>query len=1301
MNARKLVPAVTLCMLVCGLIFSIAPAFAAKQYAPGATFAGEPGGGAGQLEDPEGVAINDLSGDVYVADRGNNRVDEFENNGTFVRAWGWGVVNGGLGGVETCTPASLGGCQVGAVGSGPGQFDGPQWIAVDNSGGGPSNEDVYVTDVGNDVIEKFNALGAYEGQLTGTCAAPGTCPGKAIPFGELLGVAVSRSGNLWVYGGSGVDEFSSSGSFVGAFNTGRGAQPGLAVDSNENVYIVNGEPKVSMFEAGHVEPGSELAEFGSGVSGLAIDPATDDVFVDEASSIARYGPVDEPHPAPLQILPGAELSNSRGVAVNDAGTVYASQAGTDDLEAFRLVEPPETEAASEVTEISATEDSATLHGTVRPEGEPLTECKFDYGTTESYGQEAPCKDMPTGIEPQPVSAKIGGLEPRTVYHFRLVVADQKNGAINGNDEIFFTAHVPVVENESVLSTGSTEASVTASIDASGSPTTYHVEYGIGEAYGSSTPEVSLGAAQASVGVLVKLGGLQAGIVYHYRLVATNTFGMIAGPDATFTTAAVTQSATGLPNHRAYELVAPHDATEVYGPPLHQYTPGEPEGGVADEYTRVYKDYQAAANGEAVAFVGGAPASASGGSGFVGTSTGNQYLARRGPDAWEDADIEPPGYELAISTFSAFSEDLTAYVLKTQFPLTATPDAPSQCADDGSAAPYLNDAGGYHSLITAAADGSCEAKGVEISADGDHVLLYSPSAYTEGAVPAKENNPEDNPEENLYDAVAGRLYQVNILPDGAPEEHPNALFGGRQHHEESIYEATFEHAASRDGSRIFWTALEGSGEEKQPRALYARLNDTQPQSPSMGEVCTEAADACTVQLDRAQTGAGGASGAGRFWDASADGTHVFFTDCHRLTVGSTADAENGCAPKKVKGGVDPGTELTGNDLYEYDFDKPEGERLTDLTVDNKDAGGANVQGVIGVSESGDSVYFVAEGALTAGPNVEGHEPVAGQPNLYSSMGGVTTFIATLTTGDDHFTNLSTTFQAAATSGDWEMEPGRRTAEVTPSGGAVSFMSTQSLTGYDNYGVAGDSNAGTLTDADLPEVFVYQAATQRITCVSCAPSGQPPVRGSELWEDARNANVGLSGQPANQSRWITEAEGLQIYFMTDQPLIPGDANHRQDVYEWEADGSGECSQVTGCVAPLSSVIAPAPATFLDASANGQDVFFTQRAALVPQAIDETLKLYDARVDGGFPESSEACTGTGCQGVPPAPPTFATPSSVTFNGPGDFPPLTPVKKTTVKKAVKCKTRFVKNKKGKCVKRPKKKPKKTKKTSHDGRGK
>jgi hypothetical protein len=75
---------------------------------------------------------------------------------------------------------------------------------------------------------------------------------------------------------------------------------------------------------------------------------------------------------------------------------------------------------------------------------------------------------------------------------------------------------------------------------------------------------------------------------------------------------------------------------------------------------------------------------------------------------------------------------------------------------------------------------------------------------------------------------------------------------------------------------------------------------------------------------------------------------------------------------------------------------------------------------------------------------------------------------------------------------------------------------------------------------------------------------------------------------------------------------------------------------------------------------------------------------RVGGGFPEELLACTGTGCQGVPPAPPIFAAPSSSTISGVDDVEPssskLEPKSKPT---SVRCRKNYVK-KKGKCVKRP-----------------
>src|SRR6476469_9753666 len=78
----------------------------------------------GQFNTPFGVAI-DSSSNVYVADSGNNRIQKFKNNGTFIRTWG-------------------------TEGSANGQFKFPTHLAIGSSG------NVYVVDSNNDRIQVFN-----------------------------------------------------------------------------------------------------------------------------------------------------------------------------------------------------------------------------------------------------------------------------------------------------------------------------------------------------------------------------------------------------------------------------------------------------------------------------------------------------------------------------------------------------------------------------------------------------------------------------------------------------------------------------------------------------------------------------------------------------------------------------------------------------------------------------------------------------------------------------------------------------------------------------------------------------------------------------------------------------------------------------------------------------------------------------------------------------------------------------------------------------------------------------------------
>ncbi len=1186
------------------------------------------GSGKSEFSEPTGVAVNDASGvtegagDVYVADQHNNRVERFSSAGDFLGQFD------GSGTFEVEGKIQKG------IAAPSGEFEAPSYIAVDSSGDplDPSNGDVYVVDTDHNVVDEFGPTGEYLAQLTETT------PGAA--FANLKGVAVDSAGDLWLENQPAatlmLDEFSPTGAFVKAIEVPGGSRFGsLALDAR---YVYVGEENtVRKFDA---QTGKEVVHFytptsnGNGVYDLAVDPVSEDLLLDDNEhshcvcevEVLVYGPGGEPYTEngsgqikakPVQVVPAdPQIKFSPGIAVNRESSVYVSEASfeeaADEVRGFDYILFP-TVALGKV---SVTEATVTLHGSVNPEGETVTECEFEYGTdVGEYTHKTPCSPSAplTGTAAVPVSASLTGLTPRTGYYYRLTARAKASKSVAG---IFFTATRPQIKGEGVADVGANEAKVEATVDAAGLATVYHVEYGTSEAYGASTPETSIGATKSPVHVVARLEGLQADTHYHARIVAVNALGTAQGVDMAFTTSAsAAVTALTLPDGRAYELVSAPEDTEVYVPSVGQSSTESEEG----EFVAPLGVTRAAADGDALAYIADPPASGVTGSGEQG-SRGNEYLAARTAAGWQTRDIEFPerGAQGVSGEFTGLSDDLSVLTAAANYPIASDPMPAAGCdsAPAYRSTPYAFADGSYHALITAnRVSGQCYASVNDgISADGVHILLASPYIYAAGA-----HEGGDTEEANLYDSVNGSLYQVNVLPNGEPELHPYAKFGGP---------TTFVGDISTDGARVIWTDLNTEVTSEDPGGatrLFVRENDTRPQSPLVGGQCAVAADACTVQVDASQGGVG-AGGGGRFQAASADGMKIFFTDESRLTANSTATAGE-------------------PDLYEYELSDEAGGagKLTDLTVAR--AGHANVQSVLGASADGSYVYFLADGALTQGANAEGKEPVAGQPNLYVSHDGAVTFVVA---------------NPEIVSGEANETP---EVAVAPSGHAVAFRSAQRLTGYDNRGVLYYENGTIPNYGDVPEIFIYQANTARIDCVSCSPSGAPPVPSAEIWEDKANAVAGASGNPAFDLRWIDET-GNEVFFMTNQPLVPQDTNDHLDVYEWESDGTGGCEQATGCVAPLSDVNVPDDAFLIDASANGEDVFFTQRAALTATAVDEDVKLYDARVRGGFPEPALVCTGTGCQGVPPAPPVFATPSSATFNGVGNFEAPGPAKNVAPKK-------------------------------------
>ena len=137
------------------------------------------GAGNGQLHFPTDLAI-DQSGNIYVVDYGNNRVEEFNSSGAYVS-------------------------QFGSTGSGDGQFIKPDVIAID------ANGNFYVSDSGNSRIEKFSPAGVFILKI----GSPGNANGQ---FNNgPIGLAIDGNGHLWAADANSnrVQEFNASGTYIG------------------------------------------------------------------------------------------------------------------------------------------------------------------------------------------------------------------------------------------------------------------------------------------------------------------------------------------------------------------------------------------------------------------------------------------------------------------------------------------------------------------------------------------------------------------------------------------------------------------------------------------------------------------------------------------------------------------------------------------------------------------------------------------------------------------------------------------------------------------------------------------------------------------------------------------------------------------------------------------------------------------------------------------------------------------------------------------------------------------------------
>jgi DNA-binding beta-propeller fold protein YncE len=334
----------------------------------------------------------------------------------------------------------------------------------------------------------------------------------------------------------------------------------------------------------------------------------------------------------------------------------------------------------------------------------------------------------------------------------------------------------------------------------------------------------------------------------------------------------------------------------------------------------------------------------------------------------------------------------------------------------------------------------------------------------------------------------------------------------------------------------------------------------------------------------------------------------------------------------------GSKLLLNDGNLFDL---EGESSTDLT---KGKGG--FQGIAGQSDDLSRVYFVDTGVLDETPNDQGATAEAGKDNLYLWHEGESRFIASLVPADGG--------EGASGRGTWAFYPGWRTAESSPNGQWLAFLSHGQLTGYDNTGpCAGNRALDIVEQGRCTGVFLYSAQSNTLGCASCNPSEERPIGPSRL-----RLIEGLPGY-LTQPRYLTDSG--RLYFDSQDSLSPFDTNGNgvppghavEDVYQYEPEGVGSCKRAEGCINLISSGREPVDSNLLTIDESGKNVFFTSRDQLSLKDKDGLVDLYDAREGGGIPAESEVgrseCQGEACQ-APVSPPNDPTPGSSTFQGAGN---------------------------------------------------
>lgn len=420
--------------------------------------AGLASAGAGGISGGEGIAVsspdgNPTTGTVFVADRGNQRVDTYNLDGSSPSSFG-SSVDFGSSAVESIAVDSRGIVYVEARDVGGGQIDRydsqnadgggvgflapisvPPLLAMtkagngttgngtigmevdpDSDGAGPETDVLYVlrniSDGPDTVVQQFGPLNP-PGLTAPPMAADDNEIGSAIGFNYVDGLGLDESsGRLFI------DTFSNVGSpyIGGGVGNHRvfaldeaGGTPTATLDSLSDITATT----VTLH--GTVDPNGPpdlKFHFEYSTDGTTWKSVPDTVVGSQEAPQAVSATLN---PLPVGLQPNTSY-HVRVVASKP----FATPVVTSELTFTTLAEKPTVETTGSPVRTAAT---ARLEGRVNPRGSAST-YYFEYGDQGPCG-ENPCESSQprpagSGDEVELVSKLVGGLEPNTTYHYRVV-----------------------------------------------------------------------------------------------------------------------------------------------------------------------------------------------------------------------------------------------------------------------------------------------------------------------------------------------------------------------------------------------------------------------------------------------------------------------------------------------------------------------------------------------------------------------------------------------------------------------------------------------------------------------------------------------------------------------------------------------------------------------------------------------------------------------------------------------------------------------------------------------------------------